>query len=304
LYVARRLLLAVPTLLVVSFIVFAAVRVAPGDPAAAMAGLDAPREVVEEIRRELGLDRPLIVQYSDFLWDAIHLDLGRSLFSRQPVVEELAARFPSSISLAISAIVLATTLGVAAGLLAATRAGTLADHAIMIGVTAFLAIPAYVVGLVLVLIFAAHLHWLPASGASTPLHYVLPTITLAIPTTAIIARQTRSAVLEVYGQDYIRTARAKGLQPRTIVGQHAMRNALIPIITVVGIWFGALVSGLVIIETIFAIPGVGGLIVERILARDYPVVQGGVLLLAVCVLAINLVVDLSYGLADPRIHYA
>lgn len=296
--------LAVPTLLFASFVVFISVRLAPGDPAQAIAGQAASGEIVEQIRRDLGLDRPLLEQYARFVWGLAQLDLGRSIFSRLPVAVEIGARLPSSLILAVGATIVASIVGTLAGVLAATRQRTLFDYAVMGSVAIVLAVPSYVLALVLILVFAVQLRFLPASGSSTPLHYVLPIVTLAAPAATIIARQTRSAVLETLRQDYVRTARAKGLVEPVVTGRHALPNALIPVLTVVGIQFGAFLSGLVIVETIFGVPGIGGLIVERILDRDYPVVQGAVLVLAAFMVLVNLIVDLLYAVADPRIRLA
>lgn len=303
-YLIARVSLAVPTLLFASFVVFISVRLAPGDPAQAIAGQAASGEIVEQIRRDLGLDRPLLEQYARFLWGLAHLDLGRSIFSRLPVAVEIGARLPSSLILAVGATIVASIAGTLAGILAATRRRTLFDYAVMGSVAVVLAVPSYVLALVLILVFAVQLRLLPASGSSTPLHYVLPIVTLAAPAATIIARQTRSAVLETLRQDYVRTARAKGLIELVVTGRHALPNALIPVLTVVGIQFGAFLSGLVIVETIFGVPGIGGLIVERILERDYPVVQGAVLVLAAFMVLINLIVDLLYAVVDPRIRLA
>lgn len=303
-YLIARVSLAVPTLLFASFVVFISVRLAPGDPAQAIAGQAASGEIVEQIRRDLGLDRPLLEQYARFLWGLAHLDLGRSIFSRLPVAVEIGARLPSSLILAVGATIVASIVGTLAGILAATRRRTLFDYAVMGSVAVVLAVPSYVLALVLILVFAVQLRLLPASGSSTPLHYVLPIVTLAAPAATIIARQTRSAVLETLRQDYVRTARAKGLIELEVTGRHALPNALIPVLTVVGIQFGAFLSGLVIVETIFGVPGIGGLIVERILERDYPVVQGAVLVLAAFMVLINLIVDLLYAVVDPRIRLA
>lgn len=291
-------------MLLASFVVFVSVRLAPGDPAQAIAGLDASQEVVEQIRRDLGLDRPLLEQYGRFLWGLANLDLGRSTFSRLPVAVEIGARIPSSLVLAVGATVVATIVGVVLGVLAATRQRSFFDYALMTSIAGVLAIPSYVFGLLLILVFAVHFRLVPASGSTSPLHYVLPVLTLAAPAATVIARQTRSAVLEVLHHDYVRTARAKGLIERVVTFRHALPNALIPVITIVGIQFGAFLSGLVIVETVFAVPGIGGLIVERILARDYPVVQGAILLLALSMIVLNLVVDLLYAAVDPRIRYA
>jgi peptide/nickel transport system permease protein/oligopeptide transport system permease protein len=302
-YVAKRLLLAVPVIFGVAFVVFAMVRVVPGDPAQIIAGETATREFVEAIRRDLGLDRPIPQQFAAFLASAARGDFGRSIRSRAPVSEELAARIPNTVQLTLAGLFVAVVVGVSAGVVSAVRPYSWLDAAVMFVALAGLSMPVFWSGLMLILIFAVRLSWLPAVGTGSLVHLILPAITLGGATAAIIARMTRSSMLEVLRSDYIRTARAKGAPERTVVNRHAFRNALIPVITVVGLQMGTLLSGAVLTESVFAWPGIGRLMVEGILTRDYPVVQAAVLLVALAFVVVNLLVDLLYALVDPRIHY-
>ena len=303
LYVLRRLALAAPTLLGVTIVVFLLVRIIPGDPARVIAGLLASEDEVQRIRVELGLDRPIHVQYSIFLNHLLRGTLGKSAATRAPVTEEIGTRLRATVQLAISSIVVATTAGLAAGIVSATRPYSALDFTVMAVALFGVSIPVFWLGIMLMLLFSVTLHWLPAGGYGTPVHLVLPTVALAAFSVAIIARMTRSSLLEAFGQDYIRTARAKGLGDRVVVLRHALKNALIPVLTVVGLQFGALLSGAILTETTFALPGLGRLLVNSISARDYPVIQGIALVFAVVFTLVNLTVDLLYAYVDPRIHY-
>ncbi len=302
-YVLKRLLLALPVLLGVSVVVFVAIRLIPGDPAQIMAGQAATEEVVRQIRQSLGLDRPLPVQYLYFLRNVVRGDLGRSLFNGAPVVEELGQRFPRTVRLALASMVVASVIGIPAGILAATRHLSWVDTLVMLVALVGVSMPVFWLGLNLILVFSVRLQWLPAFGYETWRHLLLPSVTLGAASAAIVARMTRSAMLEVLGQDYIRTARAKGLAERVVVNRHALRNALIPVVTVLGLQLGTLLSGAVLTETVFAWPGIGRLLVDAVLARDYPIIQGATLLIAATFVALNLAVDVLYGLLDPRIRY-
>jgi|SRR3990170_6484858 len=302
-YIAKRLLLTIPVLIGVSFVVFVMVRIIPGDPAQIIAGEAATREFVEELRRELGLDRPIVVQFGDFLARLLRGDLGRSIRSRIPVVEDLKVRIPNTVILAAAGMVVATSLGVLAGIVSAVRPYSLLDTAVMLLALAGLSMPVFWSGLMLILLFAVMLGWLPAVGTGSWAHLILPAVTLGLTSAAIIARMTRSSMLEVLRSDYIRTARAKGLAEATVVNRHALRNALIPVITVVGLQTGNLLSGAVLTESVFAWPGVGRLMVEGIQTRDYPIVQAAVLVVALSFVIVNLVVDVLYAVVDPRIRY-
>lgn len=292
-----------PTLFGVTLVIFLMIRLIPGDPARVIAGLQASDEEVRRIRTQLGLDEPIHVQYGVFLRQLLRGNLGISAVTRAPVSEEIGARLEATAKLALSSIVLATIIGMGAGIVSATRQYSVLDYTVM-GVALFgLSIPVFWLGMMLMLLFSVTLHWLPAGGYGTPAHLVLPTVALAAFSVAIIARLTRSSLLEVFGHDYVRTARAKGLQDRVVVLRHALKNALIPVLTVVGLQFGALLSGAVLTETTFAWPGMGRLLVSAIGARDYPVIQGIVLVFALTFTVVNLAVDLLYAYVDPRIHY-
>jgi len=302
-YILRRLALAVPTLVGVTVVVFALIRLVPGDPARLVLGLQASEEEVQRLRVQLGLDQPLPVQYARFLGRLVQGDLGRSVVTGEPVTREIAARLPATVQLAVASTLLATVAGMAAGVISATRQYSWVDYLVMTVALFGISLPVFWLGLMLMLLFSVHLRWLPAGGYGTPAHLVLPTITLAAFSVAIIARMTRSSLLEVLHQDYVRTAWAKGLGARAVVLRHALKNALIPVVTVIGLQFGGLLGGAILTETVFAWPGMGRLLVGAIVARDYPVVQGAVLVFAALFTLVNLAVDVLYAYVDPRIHY-
>ncbi len=303
-YIARRALAGIPTLWGVATVVFVMARLLPGDPARVIAGLLASPEDVERIRHQMGLDQPLGVQYLDFLGSLLHLNLGISAHTNAPVIEEIGSRLPYTIELAVIALAIAVTLGIFAGVVAAIRRNTLLDLLIS-GLSVFgVSMPVYWLGLMMIILFAIELHLFPAAGADEPTSIVMPAVTLALFSVGLIARMTRSSMLEVLGQDYVRTARAKGAPFRSVVFRHALRNALLPIMTVIGLQLGALLGGAVVTETVFAWPGVGRLLVDSIFFRDYPVVQGLVLMFGTTFVVINLLVDLLYAYVDPRIHYS
>ncbi len=302
-YILRRLLLLIPVLLGVSMIVFGMVRMLPGDPAVALAGVHATPEYVEHVRSEMGLDEPLPVQYGIFLLDALQGDLGRSTRTRQPVLVEIWPRFIRTLQLTAIALAIASLVGITAGVVSATRPYSLVDNTSMVMSLFGVSAPVFWLGLILMLIFSVNLGWLPSSGTGTMWHFILPSVTLAAQSTALVARMTRSSMLEVLGKDYIVTARAKGLKERIVNLKHALRNALISIVTILGLRFGILLGGAVLTETVFSWPGVGRLMVDSILARDYPIVQGSVMLLALLFVLINLFVDILYAFLDPQIQY-
>jgi peptide/nickel transport system permease protein/oligopeptide transport system permease protein len=302
-YIARRLLIVFPTLLGVLLVVFFMVRLAPGDPAVLLAGEFATPETLADIRERFGLDQPLHVQLGLYMVNISQGDLGESVRTRQPVTEMLADFLPNTMQLALGAMLVALLIGIPAGIIAAIRPGTPIDLLVMLGALIGISMPTFWFGLMAILIFSVYLGWFPVAGTGTLWHLVLPAITLGTGIASVLARMTRSAMLEVLSQDYIRTARAKGVAGRVVVFKHALRNALIPIVTITGLLFGGLLEGAVIVETVFAWPGIGQLVVSSILARDYPVVQGAVLLIAVVFILINLLVDLLYGVIDPRIRY-
>ncbi|RIH84842.1 Glutathione transport system permease protein GsiC [Calidithermus terrae] len=302
-YVVRRLLIVLPTLLGVLLVVFLMVRLAPGDPAQLLAGEFATPETLAAIRERFGLDEPLPTQLGLYLVNLVQGDLGQSTRTRSPVTHELATYFPNTVVLTLGAMAVALLIGIPAGIIAAIRPGTVLDLLAMLGALIGVSMPVFWFGLMAILIFSVELGWFPVAGTGSLAHLVLPSLTLGTGTAAILARMTRSAMLEVLSQDYIRTARAKGLAGQVVVFKHALRNAMIPVVTIAGLQFGGLLEGAVITETVFAWPGIGQLLVGSILARDYPVVQGAVLLIALVFILINLVVDLLYGAFDPRIRY-
>jgi ABC-type dipeptide/oligopeptide/nickel transport system permease component len=312
-YLVRRLLLVVPVLLGVSVVVFLVLHLSPGDPAEIMLGPQATKEDLERLRLELGLTEPLPVQYARWLGHVVQGDLGRSLWMKRPVLGEVLVRFKATLILTSTALVLSTVGGIALGVASSTRPNSALDRLSAVASLFGVSMPVFWLGIVLMVIFALWLGWLPASGMYSPYgggdlrdllaHLALPAVTLAAASVTIVARLTRSTMLETLGQDYIRTARAKGVIERLVVLRHGLRNALIPIVTVVGVQAGYLLGGAVLTETVFAWPGVGTLMVQGILARDFPLVQGCVLVVALCFVLVNLAVDLVYVWLDPRIRY-
>ncbi|HEY7538716.1 MAG TPA: ABC transporter permease [Methylomirabilota bacterium] len=312
-YVVRRLLLLVPVLLGVSVIIFMVLHLAPGDPAEIMLGSQATQADLERLRAELGLTQPLHVQYVHWLGLVARGDLGRSMWMKRPVLGEVLTRFKATLVLTGAALLLSTAGGLALGIASAIRPNSALDRLSAVASLFGASMPVFWLGIVLMVIFALWLGWLPASGMFAPygggdlrdllVHLALPAVTLAAASVTIIARLTRSTMLETLGQDYIRTARAKGVVERAVVLRHGLTNALIPIVTVVGVQAGYLLGGAVLTETVFAWPGVGTLMVQGILARDFPLVQGCVLVVALSFVVINLAVDLLYAWLDPRIRY-
>jgi peptide/nickel transport system permease protein len=308
-YIARRLLQALPTLFLSSILVFLIIRLVPGDPARMMVGFDAPQEEVEAVRRSLGLDQSLPVQYVRWLGQIVRGDLGVSLINKFPVGDLVLAKLPATIELAVAAFVVSILVSIPLGVFAAVSAGRWPDYVVSLVSAAYLGTPNFWVGLLYILAFSIAFPILPPSGRVSffedPIaamqHLVLPTLTLALPVAMVQTRFIRASVLEVLNQDYIRTARAKGLRERTVLRRHNFQNALIPIITVFGIQFGNLLGGAVIIESLFAWPGVGRMLVESINNRDYAITQAGLLYLVGIFLLINLAVDVLYGFIDPRI---
>ncbi len=302
-YVARRLLLLLPVLLGVSLASFGLLQLVPGDPALILAGEEATEEVLVRIRHEYGLDRPLPLQYLVYLRNALRGNLGISIQSRQPVATLIVQRFPFTLKLALLAILVSGALGVVAGVVAAARRNSALDMAALLGALVGISLPIFWLGLLMILVFAVKLHWFPAGGSGTAAHLVLPAIVLGAASAAVIARMTRASMLEVLRQDYIRTARAKGVRERLVIYRHALKNAMIPILTVFGLEFGYNLGGAVLTETVFSLPGAGRLIVEGIFARDYPVVQGAILVVATTFVLVNLLTDIAYAFFDPRIRY-
>lgn len=300
-YAGKRLLETFLALWGTSVLVFLLIHLIPGDPALLIAGLEAGPEVVERIRRDLGLDQPLIVQYGRFLAGALRGDLGVSVRTGYPVAREILERLPVTLAIAVGGTLLATVSGMAAGVVAAIRHNRFADGFVMVLSLLAASTPSYWLGLMLMLVFSLWLGWLPSIGIRTPAHYVLPIVTLAGQSGGIISRMTRSAMLDVLGQDYVRAARARGQRERNVVLRHALKNALIPVISIVGLRFGNLLAGTVLVESVFAIPGVGRLLVDAVLWRDYPMIQGTMLFVAGVFVVVNSLTDILYAVADPRI---
>lgn len=322
----------IPTFLGITILAFGFVRVLPGDPVLLMAGeRGVSPERHAELMKQFGFDRPIWEQYLDYLWNLLHGDFGMSMITKKPVLAEFFTLFPATVELALCAIIVAILIGIPAGVIAAVKRGSWFDQTSMGVALVGYSMPIFWWGLLLIILFSGILHWTPVSGrislmyffppvtgfmlidsllsgqkgafSSAVSHLILPTIVLATIPMAVIARQTRSAMLEVLGEDYVRTARAKGLGQRRVIGIHALRNALIPVVTTIGLQVGVLLGGAILTETIFSWPGIGKWMIDSISRRDYPSVQGGLLLIAVLVMVVNLVVDLLYGLINPRIRH-
>ena len=302
-FLARRLLLAIPVLLGVATLVFALIHLIPGDPVRTMLGESASEESVIELRSRLGLDRPLYQQYADYLKGLAHGNLGTSLRTNEPVASALAARIPATAELAAASMIVAIVIAIPLGILAAVRAGTFVDHLATTLALVGISMPSVWLGPLLAIIFAVELGWLPVSGRGTLAQLVLPAETLGAPLAAMLARMTRASVIDELRELYVVAARARGVSRARAVLHHAFRNSLLPIVTVLGLQVGAVLTGAVITETIFAWPGVGRLLIQSIGFRDYPLVQGCILLIAVTYVSVNLLTDLAYGLLDPRIRY-
>jgi dipeptide transport system permease protein len=331
-FLLRRLGVLIPTFIGITLLVFALIRLIPGDPVEAMSGergMETSRHA--ELLKEFGLDRPLPVQYADYVYKAVKGDLGRSIVTQEPVMREFLDRFPATFELALCAIIFAVVIGIPAGILAAFKRNSVIDYGVMSVSLAGYSMPIFWWALLLILFFSVQLGWTPVSGRiaieydpqvvtgmmlvdtllegdfdafrSALSHLILPTIALGTIPLATLARMTRSAMLEVLGEDYVRAARARGLSPLRVVGRHALRNALIPVITVIGLQVGTLLAGAILTETIFSWPGIGKWMVEAIHRRDYPVVQGGILMTATIVILVNLIVDVFYGIVNPRIRH-
>jgi dipeptide transport system permease protein len=331
-FLLGRFAVLIPTFLGVTIIAFSFIRLLPGDPVQLMSGervMSPERHAL--IMHQLGYDRPLVIQYADYLGGIVTGDFGSSIVTKRPVLGEFLKLFPATLELSFCAIILAVALGIPAGIFAAVKRGSFFDQSVMGVALVGYSMPIFWWGLLLIILFAGTLHWTPVSGRislmfffpsvtgfmlvdallsgqsgafkSAVSHLILPTIVLATIPLAVIARQTRSAMLEVLGEDYVRTARAKGLPPQSIIGLHALRNALIPVITTIGLQVGVLMAGAILTETIFSWPGVGKWMVDSVFKRDYPVIQGGLLIIAAIIMLVNLGVDLLYGLINPRIRH-
>ena len=300
-YILRRLLQMIPVMIGVTLVVFLIMQLVPGDPARMLAGEGASPEQIEAIRNSLGLNRPLWVQYFSYLGNVLQGDFGKSIVTSSPVLEEILIRLPTTIELALASIFVAISLGLVAGIVSATKQNTVADMSIMVVAHIGVSMPSFWMGLMLMYYFSVELGMFPVAGWGTLSHVVLPAITLGSGGAAIIARMTRASMLEVIRQDYIRTARAKGVSEFKVVFKHALKNALIPIITVVGLQFGTLLGGTVLTESVFAINGVGQLIINAIRTRDLPLVQGTVLMISLIFMMVNMGVDILYKMVNKRV---
>jgi peptide/nickel transport system permease protein len=302
-FLLRRLLLTIPVLLGVATLVFSLIHLIPGDPVQAMLGDSASPQDVDALRERLGLNRPLYVQYASFMKGAVTGDLGTSIRTNQKVTAAIAERMPATFELALASMLVALLIALPLGIVAAVRAGTAVDHLATTLSLVGISMPTFWLGPLLAIVFSVALGWFPVSGRGTLAHLVLPAVTLGAPLAAVLARMTRASVLEELRELYVLAARARGVSRVRAVLKHALRNSLIPIVTVLGLQFGAVLTGAVITETIFAWPGVGRLLIQSINSRDYPAVQGCILLIAITYVSMNLLVDLAYGLLDPRIRY-
>lgn len=303
-YIINRLVGMLLTLLLVSAVVFVIINLTPGDPVAAMLGPNGSQQQIVEIRHLLGLDQPVWQRYFSWLWRVSHGDLGVSLRSQEPVLTTLLQRLPATVELMLGAMVVGLLFGIPIGVISAMKRNSLIDAISRIVALAGISMPGFWFALILILVFAYYFPILPPSGTGGPKHLVLPAITLGLSLAGIIMRLTRSSLLEILGQDYIRTARAKGLAEMVVLSRHALRNALLPLVTIVGLETGALLGGTVTIETVFAWPGLGFFTYQAMLGRDYPIIMGSLLLFATMFLIVNLLTDFAYGIADPRISYS
>lgn len=310
-FIIRRTLLVIPVLLGVSIVVFGIMHLSPGDPARIMLGAGASQEDVDRVRQEFGLDQPIYVQYFNWMSDVVRGDMGRSISLHRPVLGEVLTRFQNTVLLASVAVVIAFSLGIAMGVISAVKRGSLFDRLLILIATIGLSLPAFWFAMMLIILFSVNLQLLPGTGMTSSIdgggvfdvakHMILPAIALSVVPMAVVARYTRSTVLEVIAQDYVNTARAKGLQERVIIMRHVLRNAMVVIVTMLGLQIGFLLAGAVYIENVFSWPGLGHMLVEAILRRDYPLVQGGVLVVATSYVLVNLLTDIAYGYLDPRI---
>lgn len=302
-YIIRRVLMLIPVMLGVSLVVFTLMYITPGNPAEILLGEEGgSKEAIELLEEEMGLNDPYIVRFGRFIWDLVSKgDLGTCYATRQPVSQRIAQTFPNTLKLAGLSVGLAVVIGVVLGIVSAVKQYSIFDNVAMALAMLGTSMPNFWQGLLLMILFSIHLQWLPASGFSSFKHMILPAVTIGTSSAAVIARMTRSSMLEVIRQDYISTARAKGQSEIVVILRHALKNALIPIITTVGIRFGVMMGGAVLTESIFAIPGIGKMMVDAIKARNYPVVQGGVLVIALAFSVVNLIVDILYAFADPRL---
>ncbi|MEL6520608.1 MAG: ABC transporter permease [Pseudomonadota bacterium] len=311
-YILKRILMTIPVMLVVALFVFLMLRLSPGDPAAVIAGDYATAEDVARIREQLGLSEPIVVQFTKWIGALLQGDLGTSIFSNKPVVELIGQRIEPTLLLALTTIIFSVLVAVPLGTIAAFRAGSWTDRAVMMFSVGGFSIPVFVLGYILIYVFSLNLRILPVQGYRSPFedglgpflaHITLPTVTLSVIFIALIARMTRASVIEVLEEDYIRTARAKGQSEIKVLMRHALRNAAVPVVTVIGIGIALLIGGVVVTESVYNIPGLGRLVLDAVLARDYPIIQGLILFFSFIYILLNLLIDLTYTFLDPRIRY-
>jgi peptide/nickel transport system permease protein len=300
-YVIRRLLVSVLAVWGAATVVFLVIRIIPGDAVAIMAAEGGSTEAIEAARARLGLDKPILIQYLVWLPQLLTFDFGNSWVSRQPVIELVAQRLPNTAWLAFSAIIVAVLIGIPVGILAGKRPGSLVDRVVSVLSLVGQSVPPFWVGIMLLLVFARQLQWLPSMGSGTLSHLILPAVTLALPLIAILVRMVRQGILEVLGSGYVEAARGKGLTERVVMYRHVLKNTMIPVVTILGLQFGGLLTGSVLVETIYSWPGIGNLLISSIYRRDYPTIQAVMLFVAVIFVAVNFVVDLVYGYLDPRV---
>ncbi|MFS8500356.1 MAG: ABC transporter permease [Caldicoprobacter sp.] len=303
-YIVRRIVLMVPVIIVMTLIVFSIFYFAPGDPVSRIAGPNVTPEVYESIRRKYGLDQPFIIQYLRFMKSVIEGDLGVSILQERPVIEMIKERLPVTLEIGLLGFLITFLIAIPVGVIAAVKKNTLVDYMCMSGTLLGAAIPTFWLGMLLMYFFAYKLRWFPISGYGTIRHLILPGFAIGLTNAAVTARMVRSSMLEVLNQDYIRTARSKGLFEKVVIYRHALKNALIPVITLMGLRLGWIIGGSVALEIIFSIPGIGRLMVDSILARDYPVVQGSMIVLTSSIILANLLADVLYAIVDPRIRYS
>ncbi|QWU16957.1 peptide/nickel transport system permease protein [Paenibacillus sophorae] len=302
-YVVKRVLQMIPTLFGVSLLCFIIIHSVPGDPAHLIAGVDATEEQVQSVKERLGLDRPLYEQYFSYVSNLLQGNLGESLQSERPVLQEIMTRFPNTILLTVFSVIIMVIVGLFAGILSATKPNSIRDNVTMMFSLFGISMPVFWFGTMLILLFSYYLPLLPSGGSSGLQHFILPSVVLGLSSSGVLARLTRSSILEVIHQDFIRTARAKGVKERLVIYKHTLKNALIPIITIIGLEFGTLLGGAVLTETVFSMNGLGRFIIQSIEFRDYPAVQGCILFVATIFVVVNLLVDLCYSAVDPRIRY-
>ena len=300
-YIVKRILSMIPAILIIIFVVFFILSLTPSSPAQIMLGLKATPEQVDALNEELGYNRPVLVRYADYVWDALHGDFGVSYQSQRPVFDILMPKFPTTLTVAILSVAVAAAIGIPLGLLSSIKPHSIGDNTLTVISLFFASVPNFWLGLMFMLIFSLTLGWLPSSGIGTWKHYVMPVLTLALPSAAYISRLTRTTMLDALGQDYIRTAKAKGAKLPRVTFLHALRNAMMPVVTQLGMSFAGLLGGAVVVEIMFGMPGFGDTIVDAIKAKDVPIVMGAVLFLSVTFMLIMLIVDIIYAFIDPRV---